>query len=102
LLLLILVEIIFVLDLCYSQVESLEKRLQSAEGREARLMADLREGEAVAAERDELAAAVAALKERVEESRAERGQLEQYKKVSGESPGGLEGGGMSIDTWLLF
>ena len=55
--------------------------MQSAESREARLMAELREGEAVAAEREELVAAVAALRERVEESRAERGQLEQYKKV---------------------
>lgn len=68
-----------------SQVDNLERRLSAAEVREARLMAEVREAEAVAAEREELAVAVAALRERLEETRAERGQLEQYKKVRRDS-----------------
>jgi len=74
-----------------------EARAGGAEAREARLMAEMRELEGVAAEREELAAQVSALRGKLAETRAERGQLETYKQVAHE----LEAGRSRVEEELL-
>eukprot|EP00873_Tetraselmis_striata_P035267 jgi/Tetstr1/455531/TSEL_042354.t1 len=67
-----------------AEMDTLERRLREAEEREAALAADLREAEAVVAERDMLAVRVNALEEKLNENRAERAQIDQYKQVARE------------------
>lgn len=54
---------------------------RETEEREAALMSDLREAEAVVAERDLLAVRVNALEEKLNESRTERTQIDNYKQA---------------------
>jgi hypothetical protein len=54
---------------------------REAEEREAVLLSDLREAEAVAAERDVMRVRVTALEDKLNESRTERTQIEHYKQV---------------------
>ena len=63
--------------------------MQAADVREARLMAELRELDMAASDRDELLAQVAALRDKLSDQRDERGQVEHYRQVSGawQTPG---------------
>ncbi|KAK9815909.1 hypothetical protein WJX72_011792 [[Myrmecia] bisecta] len=63
------------------EVASMERRVKQAEDGEALLMHDLRQAEALAADRDELAARVGALEEKLRETRAESGKLQNYKQL---------------------
>ncbi len=64
-----------------AELQVLEARILEAEEVEASLHRDLREAENATADRDDLEAANIALKERLEETRAEQGQLANYKQV---------------------
>lgn len=75
-----------------AELQVLEARLQEAEGIEASLHRELRVAETSVADRDDLEAANRALKERLEETRAEQGQLANYKQV-GCGTGISRGGG---------
>lgn len=57
---------------------------READEREASLLADLRDAESVASERDLLAIRVNALEDKLSETRIERGQIENYKQVARE------------------
>ena len=67
-----------------AEVDALEARCAEAEETEAHLQRDLRAAEAAAGGREDLEAHVVALQERLEETRAERGQLANYKQVRGD------------------
>lgn len=76
-----------------AEVRTLEVRLADAEEAESALHRDLRAVEAAAADQDELEAKVAALQERLEETRAVQGQLANYKQVLYLDPCGSGGVG---------
>ena len=59
----------------------LEARILDAEEVETSLHRELRDAESAVADRDDLEASNRALKERIEETRAEQGQLANYKQV---------------------
>ena len=61
--------------------EVLEARIVEGEEREAHLQSELRAAEAAVADRDGLSVRVAALEERLKETRAEQGQLANYKQA---------------------
>lgn len=65
-----------------AELQVLEARISEAEEIEASLHQELRVAEAAVADRDDLEASNRALKERLEETRAEQGQLANYKQVS--------------------
>lgn len=64
-----------------AELQVLEARILEAEEVEASLHRELRVAENATADRDGLEAANRALKERLEETRAEQGQLANYKQV---------------------
>ncbi|KAK9867121.1 hypothetical protein WJX84_009347 [Apatococcus fuscideae] len=66
-------------------VELLEKRATEAESAEAELLQELKQSESVAADRDMLAARAAALEEKVEEGRVERGQVASLRQLAAEA-----------------
>mmetsp|Transcript_8068 Transcript_8068/g.23119 ORF Transcript_8068/g.23119 Transcript_8068/m.23119 type:complete len:891 (+) Transcript_8068:228-2900(+) len=67
-----------------AEMEAWERRIKEADDREAALLSDLREAEAVGMERDMLSVRVNALEEKLKESRTDRGQLDNYKQVARE------------------
>jgi len=67
-----------------AEVQSWERRLREADEREAGLLSDLQEAEAVVAERDLLSARVTALEDKLSDSRMEKGQIDHYKQVAHE------------------
>jgi len=75
------------------QVSAMERRLSSAEGREAQLMAELRSLGAAAAERDQLLSEAAALREQLGELGRQRTQLGLHKQVGCDKGGGCGGCG---------
>jgi len=64
------------------EVKSLEGRLSQAEQAEGDATRAVREAEAAAVDQESLLLRAAALEDKLKESRAEQGQLENYKQVS--------------------
>lgn len=64
------------------EVKSLEGRLSQAEQAEGDAMRAVREAEAAAVDQEGLLLRAAALEDKLKETRAEQGQLENYKQVS--------------------
>lgn len=64
------------------EVKSLEGRLSQAEQAEGDAMRAVREAETAAVDQESLLLRAAALEDKLKESRAEQGQLENYKQVS--------------------
>ena len=67
------------------EVASLEGRLSQAEQAEGDAMRAVREAEAAAVDQEGLLLRAAVLEDKLKESRAEQGQLENYKQVSSTS-----------------
>ena len=67
------------------ELASLEGRLSQAEQAEGDGMRAVREAEAAAVDQEGLLLRAAALEDKLKESRAEQGQLENYKQVSSTS-----------------
>lgn len=63
------------------EVTGLEHRLTKAEQAEGEALRELREAESAAVDQERLLLKLAAVEEKLKESRAEQGQLENYKQV---------------------
>lgn len=72
------------------ETDALEKKVAELEGVNVVLQCDLREAELAAGDRDELAARVQALEERLQETRTQHEVLSTYKQVRAPSARVLE------------
>lgn len=79
------------------EVASLEGRLSQAEQAEGDAMRAVREAEAAAVDQESLLLRAAALEDKLKESRAEQGQLENYKQLTKE----LEAGKARVEDEMI-